>query len=175
MTSQAKVKKAIRGNDKAFYELIQEQQKKLYYTAFLYVKNEESALDIVQETIFKAYKSIKNLKEPSYFSTWLYKILINTALNFIKWSNRVVPMDDIEKYTERIYLEQVPIENKIDLMDALDCLPGHYKTVIILRYYKDFTVKQISEVLDIPEGTIKTYLHRAIRQLKKELYIKENY
>lgn len=174
MKLQAKITKAIKGNNKAFYELLHGQREKLYYTALLYVKNENDAIEIVQETTYKAYKSIKNLKEPRYFSTWLTKILINTALDYIKRTRKIVPMKDVEQYKDMTYPECEPFENRIELMDSLNRLSDHYKTVIILRYYKDFTIKQISEVMDIPEGTIKTYIHRAIRQLKKELSMKED-
>ncbi len=166
MSDQKKVKKAKRGSDKAFQELIQEEKNKLYRMAYMYVKNENDALDIVQEAIYKAYISMKTLKENQYFSTWLTRILINKALDFIKKNKRVIPIDEIERFhTAEIH----QMEDRIDLIDAINRLEAKYRTMVILRYYKDFTIKQIAETLDCPEGTVKTHLHRALKRLKMDL------
>ncbi|UOQ84726.1 sigma-70 family RNA polymerase sigma factor [Gracilibacillus salinarum] len=168
MSDQQMINKARRGNQKAFQELIQQEKNKLYRMAYMYVKNENDALDIVQETIYKAYISIKKLKKNQYFSTWLTRILINNALDFIKKNKRVIPIEAMEEFrTTEIY----EVEDHIDLVDAINQLHDQYKTVIILRYYQDFTVKQIAETLNCPEGTVKTHLHRAVKQLK--MYLKE--
>ncbi|WP_113929060.1 sigma-70 family RNA polymerase sigma factor [Bacillus sp. P14.5] len=166
MPQLSKVKKAKRGNDKAFQELVEEEKNKLYRMAYLYVKNENDAIDIVHETIYKAYVSIKKLKEPDYFTTWLTKILINTALNYIKKNKNIIPFEEIERYETN---EKVPIAENLDLVDALDRLEEKYKTVIILRYYKGLQVNEIANMLDCPEGTVKTNLHRAINKLRIDL------
>lgn len=166
MSVEKKIKKAIRGNEKAFQELIQDEKNKLFRMAYLYVKNEDDALDIVQDTIYKAFISIKQLKEPNYFSTWLSRILINTALNFIKKNNRAIPFSDIDGIRND---QNLLIEEKLDLLEAIERLEVQYKTLIIFRYYKDLSIKQIAEILKCPEGTVKTRLHRAINQLKLDL------
>lgn len=84
MLKELKVKRAINGDEKAFIELIEKQREKLYRVAYAYVKNEEDALDIVQETVYKAYISIDTLRKPKYFNTWLTKILINISLATLK-------------------------------------------------------------------------------------------
>ena len=73
------VKKAMRGNPKAFGTLIQQELEYLYRMAFLYVRNEADALDVVQESILKAYKGLRSLREPEYFRTWLTKITIDLS------------------------------------------------------------------------------------------------
>jgi RNA polymerase sigma-70 factor, ECF subfamily len=166
MSVEKKIKKAIRGNEKAFQELIQDEKNKLFRMAYLYVKNEDDALDIVQDTIYKAFISIKQLKEPNYFSTWLSRILINTALDFIKKNNRAIPFSDIDGFRND---QNLLIEEKLDLLEAIERLEVQYKTLIIFRYYKDLSIKQIAEILKCPEGTVKTRLHRAINQLKSDL------
>jgi RNA polymerase sigma-70 factor, ECF subfamily len=171
MLFQDKVKKAKRGNDKAFQELIEAEKEKLYRMAYLYVKNESDAIDIVHETIYKAYISIKKLKETNYFSTWLTRILINTALDFIKKNQRVIPVEGLDQYGKNI--ERLHIEERMDLVDAIDQLEEKYKTVIILRYYNDLTIKEIAKILNYPEGTVKTNLHRAINQLR--IYLRKEY
>lgn len=163
---QSEIKKAIRGNNKAFQELIQKEKNKLYRMAYLYVKNEADALDIVQETIYKAYVSMKTIEKTEYFSTWLTRILINEALDFIRKHKRMIPTEKMEEQSTTEYNE---LEGSIDLIEAINRLEVQYKTVVILRYYKDFTIKQIAETLICPEGTVKTRLHRAAKKLKVDL------
>lgn len=168
MSIEKNIYKAQKGNAKAFEELIDNEKNKLFRMAFLYVNDKENALDIVQDTIYKAFLSIKQLKEPHYFSTWITKILINTALDFIRKNNRLntIPFSDVERFNMS---HKLNIVDKLDLVEAIDRLEEQYKTVIILRYYKDLTIKQIGETLECPEGTVKARLHRAINKLKADL------
>lgn len=165
LSTRDQIKKAKKGDEKAFQQLIQEEKNKLFRIAYLYVKNENDALDIVQETVYKAFISIKQLKEPNYFSTWLTRILINCALDFIRKNKNIIPFAEVEDTSE----ERQPIEEKLDLVEAIRKLENPYKTVIILRYYKDLTIKQIADLLNCPEGTVKTNIHRAISKLKLDL------
>jgi RNA polymerase sigma-70 factor, ECF subfamily len=163
---EKKVKKAKRGDEKAFQELIHQEKNKLYRMAYMYVKSENDALDIVQDAIYKAFISIKSLKNPQYFSTWLSRILINSALDFIKKNERIILTNEVDVLPKE---QNLRIEEKMDLAGAIERLDVPYKTVIILRYYQDLTIKQIAEMLHCPEGTIKTRLHRAINLLKSDL------
>ncbi len=170
MDLEDKVLRAKKGDEEAFFSLIQERKEMLYKMAYLYVKNEQDALDIVGDTVFKAINSIKNLKSPQYFQTWLMRILINCALAYVKKQQKIVPLhDDI---TEKIEV-LVPKEDYMDLYDAIDRLPYKYRTVVILKYFNDLTVTQISQVLESPTGTIKSLLHRAIQELRMNLTIEE--
>ncbi|MFE7822202.1 sigma-70 family RNA polymerase sigma factor [Priestia megaterium] len=157
-------------NQKTFEHLIENEKSKLYRMAYLYVRNENDALDVVQEAIYKAFISLTSLKEPSYFSTWMTRILINTALDFIKKKKSVVPISPEKDFGDE---KTENIEDKVDLINAIKRLEEPQRTAIILRYYKDFTVKQIAEILNCPDGTVKTHLHRAIGKLKIDL--KEGY
>lgn len=85
------VKRAMRGNPKAFGTLVEREQEYLYRMAFLYVRQEQDALDVVQESILKAYKSLKTLREPEYFRTWLTKIVINTAQDTLRARSARLP------------------------------------------------------------------------------------
>ncbi|MGM0855441.1 MAG: sigma-70 family RNA polymerase sigma factor [Bacillota bacterium] len=160
------IKKARSGDEKAFEELLRIEREKLYRMAYLYVKNEDDALDIVQETACRAFTSIKRLKRPEYFSTWLTRILINSALDFIKKKKNVIPFDDISIFPEE---EDTSLEDNMDLVEAINRLDDHYKTVVILRYQQDLPLKEISSILKCPEGTVKTRIRRALNQLKNEL------
>src|SRR5699024_10555899 len=88
------VKRAMRGNPKAFGTLVEREQEYLYRMAFLYVRQEQDALDVVQESILKAYKSLKTLREPEYFRTWLTKIVINTAQDTLRARQRTAPLEE---------------------------------------------------------------------------------
>ncbi|WP_017753997.1 sigma-70 family RNA polymerase sigma factor [Calidifontibacillus oryziterrae] len=162
-----KVKRAKKGNNKAFQELIDEEKEKLYKMAYIYMKNEVDALEVFQETVFKAFISIKNLKKEQYFSTWITRILINTAIEFLRKKERIIPMErDVLESKTNPY---VPKESNHDLLHTVLELDEKYKTVLLLRFYKDYSVKQISEVLDCPEGTVKTNIHRGLQMLREKL------
>ncbi|MYL56235.1 sigma-70 family RNA polymerase sigma factor [Virgibacillus halodenitrificans] len=158
--------KAIKGDEEAFEALIKEEGAKLYKTAFLYVRNKDDALDVVQETVTKAFISIHQLKKPELFSAWLMKILIHTAYDLLHKKNKVVLTDDFSTFKGE---QRVGHEEKLDLLSAISKLNHNYKTVIILFYFQDQSIKSISESMDKPEGTIKTYLHRAKSEIKKLL------
>ena len=91
---QKLIKKAKRGNKTAFMQCIESYEADLYRMAFVYMKNEHDALDVVQETILKAYEKINTLKETAYFKTWLIKIVINTSLSKLKKAERVIHIDE---------------------------------------------------------------------------------
>ncbi len=164
------------GNNEAFQELMEEEKVRLYKIAYVYVKNEEDALEIFQETIYKAYVSIKDLKEEKYFSTWITRILINTAYDYLKKKKRVIPMesDVLERKSTNYSSQNISrFPEKSDLLRYIEELDVKYKTVLILRFYKDYTIKQISSILECPEGTVKTNIHRAISLLRVKM--KEDY
>ncbi|QTD43491.1 sigma-70 family RNA polymerase sigma factor [Sporosarcina sp. Te-1] len=88
------MKKAQKGNKNAFLKLFQMCEADIYRMAFVYMKNEQDALDIVQETAYKAFDKIETLKEPAYFKTWLVKIAISSSLNRLKQQQRSIPIQD---------------------------------------------------------------------------------
>ncbi|WP_335870997.1 sigma-70 family RNA polymerase sigma factor [Bacillus sp. 2205SS5-2] len=158
------VKKSITGDEKAFEILVKNESEKLYKTAFLYVRNKEDALDVLQETIYKAFISIAQLKYPEFFSTWLTKILIRTAIDMLEKQKKLV-CD--EKVMQHAPAAKAPdIDSKVDLIRAISTLSQDYQTVIILFYYHDYPIRLIAEAVNKPENTVKTYLRRAKLQLK---------
>ncbi len=156
---------AKKGNNQAFVELLQEEKIKLYKMAYIYMKNENDALDVVQETIARAYANIHTVKEEQYFATWLMRILINTALEMLRKNQKIIPLLEQQPEQEQISTN----DEKLDLLQAIEQLEEKYKTVILLRYYRDLQIKEIADLLGCPEGTVKTNVHRGIQQLKKYL------
>lgn len=157
------VRDAKKGSDQAFEELINIYKEYLYKMAFIYTKNEHDALDIYQETVYKGYLNIDKLKDSSYFKTWITRILINNVNMKNRHVNRFKDVE-VEDYIGEI--EYSSIEEKIDLYDAIDVLEEKYKTPIILQYFQDLTVSQISKIMDCNENTVKSYIRRG----KKKLY-----
>lgn len=167
MDNSEKIKLAQKGDDNAFYELVSERKAQLYKTAFAYVKNKEEALDIVSETVYKAYISIKKLKEPSLFNTWLTRILINTSLDSINKNSKIVSFE--KNVNADIGTIPKNDEQIMDLKIAVDKLQGEYKTIVILKYFQDMTLAEISKTLQCPLGTVKTRLHKALAVLRIDL------
>lgn len=166
MRDQALVKKAMRGNPNAFGELIRTEQEYLYRMAFLHTRNEEDALDAVQESILRAYRSIKTLREPAYFRTWLTRIVINTAKELAR---KQKPYGDLEELELLAAPEGLSPDERMDLYAALEKLPEQYRDVIRLKYFDGLKTREIAERLDTPEGTVSSWLHRAMEQLRMEL------
>lgn len=162
------VKLAIKGDDNAFARLMDSCKENLYRTAYAYVKNEEDALDVVQETVYKAYISIDKLKNPEYFKTWITRILINTAIDTSKKSSKIVYIDNTDYINEVDDKEESKV-NSLYLWSVVDGLKGRSKDVIILKYFNDLTIKEISETLECPVGTVKTYLNKGLTGLRKEI------
>lgn len=162
------IKKAQKGNDKAFLTLFQEYEQDIYRTAFVYVKNQSDALDVVQETAYRSFKSIKNLKEPKYFKTWLIRIAISSAIDLLRKQKNIVQMKP--EYVEFISGDvNEDIDLEMTIRELIERLNEEEKSVIILRFYEGLTIKEVSEALDIPLGTAKTILYRALDKLRKNL------
>jgi RNA polymerase sigma-70 factor, ECF subfamily len=162
------VKKAQKGNDTAFLTLFQKYEQDIYRTAFIYVKNQSDALDVVQETAYRSFKSIKGLKDANYFKTWLLRIAINCSSDLLRKQKNVVQMKpELEEIVLGTLDEDIALE--ITLRDLIEGLKADEKGVIILRFYEGLTIKEVSETLDIPLGTAKTTLYRALNKLRRNL------
>jgi RNA polymerase sigma-70 factor, ECF subfamily len=162
------IKKAQKGNDKAFLELFQQYEQDLYKMAFIYVKNQNDALDVVQETAYKSFKSIKELKEPKYFKSWLIRIAISCSLDILRKRKKIVPLKpDFDEYISGVVDED--LTSGITLKGMIEELREEEKSVILLRFYQGMTLKEVSEILNIPLGTAKTILYRGLGKLRKDL------
>ncbi|WP_029332303.1 sigma-70 family RNA polymerase sigma factor [Exiguobacterium oxidotolerans] len=157
------VRRAIKQDEAAFEQLILLHSEQLYRTAYVYVKNEQDALDVVQETVYKAFISIGQVKEPKYFVTWLTKILIRNCYRVLNQQTAVADL-----------IEQIPVkessrEEHLDLIDALSHLRKEYRDVLVLFYFHDVPMKEIASFIGITLNTVKTYLKRGREELKKQL------
>ena len=156
--------KAKKGDDEAFYKLMLNHKEKLYRIALSYLKNEVDAVEAIQETTYRAYKQLKKLKEPKFFSTWLIKILINFCIDEQKHKQKQI----VQLQKEEVINEVEP-SSKIELERVITKLQPHFQHVVILKYFHDLTVPEIAKVLEKPEGTIKTWLHKALLEMKNRM------
>ncbi|MDM5230741.1 sigma-70 family RNA polymerase sigma factor [Lysinibacillus pakistanensis] len=164
------VKSAKRGNDEAFEQLLAFMREKLYRTAYSYVRNEQDALDIYQESIYKAYTTLKTLKNPNSFPGWIMKIVVYKSIDFIRKDARKFTSGDEAFFAEIAGNQSMEnIAYSLDVKEAIDTLDAKYKTIMSLRFYHDFTVKEIAKMLGCPEGTVKSYINRAKKELKPVL------
>ncbi|WP_096201692.1 sigma-70 family RNA polymerase sigma factor [Bacillus sp. FJAT-45350] len=166
MNTEELVRRARKGDGEAFYELIAAYKQQLYQIAFSYVKNESDALEAIQEVTYLAFKSCKKLKEPKYFKTWLIRILINHCSDELKQKKRMVvqfsePVNQIEEHSQM----------KLELEEEIAKLRAEYQHVIILRYFQELPISEIANILKRPEGTIKTWIHQALKQLKVQMKV----
>ncbi|MBT2765833.1 sigma-70 family RNA polymerase sigma factor [Paenibacillus sp. ISL-20] len=163
------VKKAQKGNDKAFLELFQQHEESIYRIAYMYLKNKDDALDVVQDTAYQSFKSIDSLREPQYFKTWILKIAINRSIYILRQRKKSIPLPP--EYTEQQVAssceEDIPLS--ITLQELLDELDTHEKSVIILKFYQGYTFQVISDMLELPLGSTKTILYRGLSKLRKSL------
>lgn len=143
-----------------------ENYKYLYSIALNYVKNRDDALEIVQNTIYKSLVSIKSLKDVKSMRAWVSRILINNCFDFLKSSNKVMLseciFDQTNDYNKNIL-------DKIVLKKAIDKLPSKLRLIVILRFFVDFKIKDISHILNMKENTVKTNLYKALGMLKINL------
>lgn len=165
MNQNKLAERAIAGDEDSFTELIDGMQERLYRMAFSYVRNKDEALEIVQETVFKAFISIQKLQQPQYFRTWLTKIAVNCALDYIRKSSKIVYMD---KDPEGSYAPEHN-EETIDLHEALSGLDDKSRMIIVMRYFEDLPIKEIAVVLDMPVSSVKSVLYRGLEKLKINL------
>ena len=151
-----------RKREKILENYLEFNSDKLYRLAFIYVKNKDESLDILQDSIVKAYKNINKLKDMKALEKWINRILINTALDYLRKSSRIVYCDKIFKNVELIE------DNNSELIESVDNLPEDLKTVIILKYFHGYTINEVSEILEISVPTVKNRLHKALNFLRKE-------
>lgn len=164
MDLSEKAELARQGDKEAFMDLIRAVQKSLFVIARSIVKNNEDCADALQETIAKAFTNVHTLKEPAYFKTWIIRILINECNRIIRKNKRVYPIPyDLRKTSYKDEYEQ------IELFEVIDDLNEELQTMVTLFYIEDLSVKEISKVLEVSEGTVKSRLFRARKQLSELL------
>ncbi|MFT5875236.1 MAG: RNA polymerase sigma-70 factor (ECF subfamily) [Clostridium sp.] len=159
------IRQAIEGHKDSFAKLIKHFENLLYKVAKSMLRSDDDCADAIQETILKAYKSIDNLKEVKFFKTWLVRILINECHNINKVKSKLIPVDEIgESACDKSMITNA--FDNIEIQEVINCLENDLKSVVVLYYFEEFSIKEISSMIDIPQGTVKSRLSRARLKLK---------
>lgn len=154
------------GDKEAFVRLFEMVKDSLYRTACVILENESDAYDALQEVALKAYKNIRQLREPQFFKTWVTRIMINKCCAILKERKRMSLRGDMSGL--RVNLEEnSPFS--IGVMEAVNRLSFPYRTVIVLRYLEGYSQKEIARTLRCPLGTVKSRLNAALKKLKADL------
>ena len=148
-------------------EFILEHKENVYRLAYSYVRNPQNALDIVQESIQKALAKGGSLQKPESIKSWFYRIVVNTALDFLRRGNKVKWVDE-EILESHGYLDQAP-DRYLDLEHAMAELPVIYREVIVLRFFEEWKIEEIATILELPVSTVKSRLYHALKLLRINL------
>ena len=165
MVNELLIKRAVNGDKESFIKLVEPIKANLYKVAFVYLKNEDDALDCIHEAIIKAIKSINTLKEPQYFNTWITRITINVCKDYIRKNNRVV-LVDIKHYENDLFTEDNQSDVKEDINSALNKLSESERELIVMRYLEDKSLKDIAFKTNKPLGTVKSKINRTLKKLR---------
>ena len=158
-----------------FAERMLENRKRLYCIAYSYVKNEQDALDIISEAACKGLLHLKDLDRAEYFMTWMTRIVINTAIDFVRKNSRFVALPEesggcaLRLYQDSNQPMETDRESLMDLYNALDNLEPEERTYIVLRYFEAYNFREIAQMLKIPERTVKSRSYRALDKMKRHM------
>jgi RNA polymerase sigma-70 factor (ECF subfamily) len=175
------IARAKKGDNKAFEELVKRYDRLVLNIAYSYRNDKDEADDIYQEVFIRVYKGLKNFQSRSKFSTWLYRITINVCIEFKRKAkirdHELLNNYDDENENSFSYANIIESEERTDhallenetanlIKNELDKLPKQLKMAFTLKYYQGFKIKEISEMMNCTEGTIKSYLFTSSRKLR---------
>lgn len=167
------IRKAQRGDREAMIELLRSIENAVYRTAYYILGNEQDALDASQEALIRVYRKIDTFEEKAKFTTWVQRIITNVCMDKFRAKKETVSIEEHEltlvdksNVEEEILLTHLSSDIKV----AIDKLPSHYRSVVVLRYLEDFSYQEIAEALELPLNTVKSYLFRARQQLQEYLH-----
>ncbi|KXA14381.1 Sigma-70 region 2 [Clostridium perfringens] len=156
MVSQAK-----KGDKDAFLSLIDENRLSIYRVARGILNNKEDIEDAIQNTIIKSYEKIGTLKKEEFFKSWIIRILINECNLILRRNKKTIFLDKLEN--EESYSDDY---GNIELTSVVNSLSEDLRITTVLYYFEDMSTKEISEMLNIAEGTVRSRLARAREKLR---------
>ena len=181
------VARVQKGDKQAFDLLVLKHQYKVHAIISRYIKDFDEVNDVVQEAFIKAYRALENFRGESAFYTWLYRIAVNTAKNYLVSRNRRPLSFDVDatnsQYSEEnIQLqdhdspENILYKNELEsvINDAVSELPEDLRTALMLREFEDLSYEQISDIMDCPVGTVRSRIFRAREALEEKIKKLEN-
>ena len=176
---------ALGGRVDGFEELVRRYQRPITSYVFRMLGDYESSLDVTQEVFIKVYNSLSKYSPEYKFSTWLYRIAHNAAIDHMR-RNPVTPQSLEAENADGTY--QIQIESRRpspeqdherkewrqEIDAVVKCLPASYRDLIVLRHSRDFTYDEIADVMGLPLGTVKNRLFRA-REMMREIFVERGF
>ncbi|MCR2803924.1 RNA polymerase sigma factor [Paenibacillus soyae] len=156
-------RKSIFDDQETLINRIHQEREKMYGIAFAYLRNEQDALEAIQETVCRVWMKRRGLRDERYFATWMIRILINVCMDERKKRKREQPSENI--LTGIAAVQQEP-SDRVGMAEQVAKLKPKYRMIIVLKYYRDLTITEIGELLDKPDGTIRTWLHKALKEMR---------
>ena len=179
---QALVERVQRGDKSAFDILVRKYQHRVAKLISRYIKDHDEVYDVSQEAFIKAYRALPNFRGDSAFYTWMYRIAINTAKNFLVAKGRRLPNVDIdaqeaEQYEGATALkdfatpEQMLRRDEVEksVLNAIESLPEDLRTAIVLREIDGLSYEEIADAMSCPVGTVRSRIFRARESIEKSL------
>jgi RNA polymerase sigma-70 factor (ECF subfamily) len=169
------VQKCMSGNRNAFEHIVDKYQKPIFNGAYRMIHQYEDAEDVTQSVFIKAFENLRHFDPKYKFFSWLYRILVNESLNFINQRKRYTEGNaDVIAYSAGRKSDQSTVEFNKDIQDILLDLKPDYRIVIVMKHFQNFSYREMSDILDIPEKTVKSRLFTA-RKLLKDILIQRGY
>jgi RNA polymerase sigma-70 factor (ECF subfamily) len=179
---QELVRRVQKGDKKAFDVLVIKYQQRIVKLISRYVRDQDEVLDVAQEAFIKAYRALANFRGESAFYTWLYRIAINTAKNYLVAQGRRPPATDVDA-EEALYVdggmrlsdgdtpEQLVQRDQIErvIFETIDALPEELRTAITLREMEGLSYEEIAVTMDCPVGTVRSRIFRAREAIEIKL------
>jgi RNA polymerase sigma-70 factor, ECF subfamily len=163
------VGRCLNGDLKAFEVLLERYQKPVFNIALRILSDTMDAADVTQSTFLKAYEKLSSYSDRYKFFSWLYRIAVNTSLNFLEQKKRSDLLGDGDVAESDTMEERLHASERVEkLDDAILNLPVDYRVVIVLRHFHDLSYEEIGAILDIPDKTVKSRLFTG-RQLLKDM------
>ena len=159
--------KCQQGDSKAFSDLVGKWQERLWRYAFKVTCSEAAAWDIVQETWCSVIKGLGKLKDVSIFPCWMFRIANNKCVDWVRQQQRQSRLNNHLEEDLKRKVRQKANEKTDILQIAIAKLKPERRSLIMLRYSGDFNIGQIAKILNIPEGTVKSRLHRTVNELRQ--------
>ena len=154
-----------RAREKIFEEYIKGNKEKLYKISYVYLKNKDDAMDVIHESIVKAYKKLDNIKDLNNIDKWFIRLLINTSIDYIRKNSKMILMED--KYMEVLINKSKEQGDGFNLL--IENLNEELRLIIILKYFHGYKISEISEILNLKESQVKNKIHKALNLLRKEI------
>jgi RNA polymerase sigma-70 factor (ECF subfamily) len=178
MEEKELVRQSKKGNEEAFASLVEKYKTKVFNLAWSLTRDRETADDLAQEAFIKAYFALPTFKFKSEFGTWLYRITVNHAKDYLRKKSKMSKML-FEKMKEMPLVqeneiikkekEQIIEQRKKFVHQCLQTIPEKYKLILSLRDIQGFSYAEITKILKISPGTVDSRLHRARKMLRKKL------